>query len=190
MPVSSQLQVHFSSGSAEWSTPLWLYDALNAKFHFTLDPCATTENAKCQNFFTAQVDGLAQDWGHNVVFMNPPYGRVIARWMRKAFESAQQGAVAVCLVPARTDTRWWHQYAMRGHVCFLRGRLKFGGARHGAPFPSAIVIFGRLPTVKKRRALRGCSCMRHGPTSRWFCDNAPSLASRSSPRLTTGAERH
>lgn len=134
-------KVHFSSATCEWPTPQWLFDALNREFAFTLDPCATAANAKCARFFTAADDGLAQDWTGEVVFMNPPYGSVIGQWMRKAFESAQAGATVVCLVPARTDTAWWHRYAMRGEIRLLRGRLKFGDATSCAPFPSAIVIF-------------------------------------------------
>lgn len=142
--------VHFSSATCEWPTPQWLFDALRREFAFTLDPCATAENAKCPRFFTAADDGLAQDSSRDVVFMNPPYGSVIGRWMQKAFESAQAGATAVCLVPARTDTAWWHRFAMRGEIRLLRGRLKFGDATSCAPFPSAIVIF-RPPDF----ALRG-----------------------------------
>jgi phage N-6-adenine-methyltransferase len=135
------LAVHYSSASCEWSTPQWLFDALAREFAFTLDPCATRENAKCPRFFTREDDGLAQDWGDAVVFMNPPYGDVISRWMWKAYDSARKGATVVCLVPARTDTAWWHLYAMKGEVRLLRGRLKFGNARNSAPFPSAIVVF-------------------------------------------------
>ncbi len=137
------LDVHFSSATCEWATPQWLFDQLNRDFGFTLDPCATKENAKCSKYFTVAEDGLKRSWDYQVVFMNPPYGRVIGDWMRKAWESSQRGATVVCLVPARTDTDWWHRYAMRGEVRFLKGRLKFGGAKNSAPFPSAIVIFRR-----------------------------------------------
>ncbi len=133
--------VHFSSATDEWATPQWLFDALHREFAFTLDPCATRENAKCPRFFTRDDDGLLQNWGDEVVFMNPPYGAMISRWMWKAYDSARKGATIVCLVPARTDTGWWHRYAMRGEVRLLRGRLKFGSATNSAPFPSAIVIF-------------------------------------------------
>ena len=133
--------VHFSSRSDEWPTPPWLFAALHAAFRFTLDPCATHANAQCPQHFTRAEDGLAQDWGAHTVFMNPPYGRAIRLWMHKACASAHAGATVVCLVPARTDTHWWHEYALRGEVVFLRGRLKFGGASHSAPFPSALVIF-------------------------------------------------
>jgi phage N-6-adenine-methyltransferase len=114
---------------------------LNAEFEFTLDPCATAANAKCVRFFTLEQDGLAQEWTGRV-FMNPPYGRQIGSWMRKAWESAGSTAeLVVCLVPARTCAAWWHEYAARGEVRFLRGRLRFGGAKSSAPFPSAVVVF-------------------------------------------------
>ena len=135
------LAVHYSSRSPEWSTPQWLFDALDGEFGFTLDPCATTTNAKCATFFTAVEDGLAQDWRDHVVFMNPPYGTVIGRWMAKAYEAARAGATVVCLVPSRTDTHWWHRHAMKGEVRLLRGRLKFGDGKNSAPFPSAVVVF-------------------------------------------------
>jgi len=138
--------VHFMSSTSEWSTPQWLFDTLNVEFHFTLDPCATPGNAKCPNYFTLKEDGLSQDWGRNTVFMNPPYGRAISRWMRKAYESARQGATVVCLVPARTDTNWWHQFAIKGEVRFLKGRIRFGDARNTAPFPSAVVVFRGVET--------------------------------------------
>jgi site-specific DNA-methyltransferase (adenine-specific) len=134
------------SSTSEWSTPQWLFDTLNVEFHFTLDPCATPGNAKCPNYFTLKEDGLSQDWGRNTVFMNPPYGRAISRWMRKAYESARQGATVVCLVPARTDTNWWHQFAIKGEVRFLKGRIRFGDARNTAPFPSAVVVFRGVET--------------------------------------------
>ena len=133
--------VLFASRSVEWTTPAWLFHALDREFGFTLDPCATPANATCARYYTIADDGLAQSWDDEVVFMNPPYGRVIGQWMRKAYESSRDGALVVCLIPARTDTEWWHRYAMRGEIRLLKGRLKFGGAKHGAPFPSAIVVF-------------------------------------------------
>lgn len=133
--------VHFSSATPEWYTPHETFEELNKEFGFTLDPCCTDENATCRHYYTVKENGLAQDWGTEVVFMNPPYGRTIADWMRKAYESSLAGATVVCLVPARTDTAWWHDYSMKGEVRFLRGRLKFGGAATNAPFPSAVVIF-------------------------------------------------
>jgi len=140
---SRQICVHFSSTSDEWETPQALFNELSWIFGgFTLDPCASPENAKCARFFTRAENGLAQRWDGKV-FMNPPYGRAIGRWVKKALEESLNGALVVCLLPARTDTRWWQDYARRGQVWFLRGRLKFGQARNAAPFPSAIVIFGR-----------------------------------------------
>ena len=133
--------MHFSSATCEWATPDWLFRALDREFGFTLDPCATAQNAKCGKFFTKAEDGLKQCWDIERVFMNPPYGSVIGAWMQKAFESAQDGATVVCLVPARTDTHWWHEFAMRGEVRLIKGRLKFGDAKSCAPFPSAVVIF-------------------------------------------------
>src|SRR5262249_4101706 len=95
-------------------------------------------------------DGLAQDWAGETVFMNPPYGRQISRWVRKAHDSAARGATVVCLVPARTDTHWWHNYVIDGEVRFLKGRLKFGDSKNSAPFPSALVIFRpTLPTGRR-----------------------------------------
>jgi len=125
----------------DWPTPQWLFDALHREFEFTLDPCSSHTNAKCARHFTVREDGLGQDWADAVVFMNPPYGRAIGRWMKKAYESSRQGATVVCLVPARTDTSWWHCFAMKGEIRLLRGRLRFEGAENAAPFPSALVIF-------------------------------------------------
>lgn len=140
----SGISVHFSSSSCEWPTPRALFVELELIFGgFTLDPCATAENAKCARFFTKEDDGLSQPWSGKV-FMNPPYGREIGKWVKKAWEESQRGALVVCILPARVDTRWWHDYASKGYVYFLRGRLKFGAAKNSAPFPSAIVTFGRF----------------------------------------------
>lgn len=130
-----------SSATDEWATPQATFDALHAEFGFNLDVCATPENTKCVRFFTKETDGLAQDWSGSVCWMNPPYGRGIAAWMEKAVQAWKNGATVVCLVPARTDTRWWHDYAMQGEIRFIRGRLKFGSATENAPFPSAVVVF-------------------------------------------------
>lgn len=132
--------VHFSSKTDLWATPQATFDELDREFQFTLDVCASPENAKCERYFTSVDNGLKQQWW-GVCWMNPPYGRTIGQWMQKAFEASQNGATVVCLVPARTDTAWWHDFAMRGEIRYLRGRLKFGGAKNSAPFPSAIVIF-------------------------------------------------
>lgn len=130
----------FSQDSDEWGTPQWLFDSLHKEFGFTLDPCCTPELAKCETFYTMRENGLLKDWGTHTVFMNPPYSEVAA-WMRKAYGAAQEGATVVCLIPARTDTSWWHEYAMKSEIRLLRGRLKFGDAENSAPFPSAVVVF-------------------------------------------------
>ena len=135
------MNVHFSSATDLWSTPQDLFDRLNERWSFDIDVCATADNAKCPRYFTEADDGLSQRWGGHC-WMNPPYGRTIGLWMAKAWRSAVGGTVVVCLVPARTDTAWWHDYAMKGQIEFLRGRLKFGGHKNSAPFPSAIVVFG------------------------------------------------
>lgn len=135
--------VHFSSATDEWETPQKLFDELEEKYRFTLDVCATKENAKCENFYTKEDNGLTKDW-NDTCWMNPPYGRNIKYWVKKAYESARDnGAIVVCLLPSRTDTAWWHDYVLPyGEVTFIRGRLKFGNATNSAPFPSAIVVFG------------------------------------------------
>ena len=139
-------KVMFSSESTEWETPPEVFDPLHREFGFTLDVCATPGNAKCPNYFTPEADGLAQSWS-GVCWMNPPYGRGpkgIIRWMKKAhWEACIMGATVVALVPARTDTQWWHEYVMKAdEIRFLRGRITFVGAAHSAPFPSAIVVYG------------------------------------------------
>ena len=130
-----------TSKTDEWATPTDLFADLDAEFGFTLDPCCTEANATCKRYFTRQDNGLAKSWQGETVFMNPPYGRQITKWVRKAYHEARGGATVVCLLPARTDTAWWHDYCMKGEIRFLRGRLKFSGAKWNAPFPSAIVVF-------------------------------------------------
>lgn len=138
---ATEKSVHFMSVTCEWATPQWLFDALHREFGFTLDPCSTHENAKCGRHFTRAEDGLSQSWADEVVFMNPPYGREILLWMRKAHLSAlHDRATVVCLVPARTDTRWWHRYAMKHEIRLFHGRLCFGAGTNPAPFPSAIIV--------------------------------------------------
>lgn len=132
--------VHFSSKTDLWETPQDFFDRLDAEFHFATDVCALPSNTKCEHYFAPEQDGLQQDWT-GTCWMNPPYGREIGKWMWKAYESSMRGATVVCLVPARTDTAWWHDYAAKGEVRFIRGRLKFGGHTNSAPFPSAVVIF-------------------------------------------------
>ena len=133
----------YSSSSGEYETPQLLFDVLDNKYHFTLDPCATPENAKCKKFYTKEDDGLTKPWEGEVVFMNPPYGREIWKWVKKAaMEGRKPNTVVVALLPARTDTRWFHDYVLEyGIIYFLRGRLKFGGTKNSAPFPSMVVEF-------------------------------------------------
>jgi phage N-6-adenine-methyltransferase len=143
--------VHFRSATCEWSTPPELFAALDAEFGpFTLDACATAGNAKCAAFFDRKQDGLKQRWT-GVVWCNPPYGRAIGLWLRKAWQSVQNGdaEVVVALVPARPGSGWWHDYCARGEVGFLRGRLKFGGCATGAPFDSAVIVFRDTNRVTK-----------------------------------------
>ena len=137
------MNVHFSSKSNEWTTPQHLFDELNQEFNFTLDPCATEENAKCSKHFTIEDDGVSKDWANDVVFMNPPYGREIKKWIKKAYEESLNGATVVCLIPARTDTMYWHDFIFdkADDIRFLKGRLKFGNGKNSAPFPSAIVVY-------------------------------------------------
>ena len=136
----------YSSRTEEWGTPKDLFDKLNDEFGFTLDPCASEENYKCDKYYTVEDDGLKQDWGGQTVFMNPPYRREIKSWVRKAYMESLKGAVVVCLIPARTDTIYWHDYIFphAKDIRFLKGRLRFvKGNKIGdaAPFPSAVVIF-------------------------------------------------
>lgn len=135
------MNVHFSSKTDNWSTPQYLFDKLNKRFKFTLDPCASVDNYKCNKYYTENQDGLSQDWSNEIVFMNPPYGKEIGKWVQKAYEESLNGATVVCLLPARTDTKWFHNYCLLGSVSFLKGRLKFGDSKNSAPFPSMIVIF-------------------------------------------------
>ncbi len=137
---------YHSSQSVEWSTPQLLFDALHAEFGFTLDAAAQPHNAKCPRFFTPEDDGLAQPWAGEVVWCNPPYGQFnVARWIQKGFEESRNGATVVMLVPSRTDARWFHDFAKRGEIRFIRGRLKFGGAKDNAPFASLLVVFRPEP---------------------------------------------
>lgn len=131
--------VMFSSKTDLWATPQVFFDELNREFAFNLDACATPENAKCSKYFTPEIDGLSQDWGGYTVWCNPPYGREIGKWVKKAAES---NALVVMLLPARTDTKWFHDYIYnKAQVRFVKGRLKFGDSKNSAPFPSMVVVF-------------------------------------------------
>ena len=136
--------VHFSSKTNEWYTPHDFYSELNKEFNFNLDPCATHENKKCETYYTKEENGLNKSWGGYNVFMNPPYGREIKHWVKKAYEeSLKDNTIVVCLIPSRTDTSYWHDFIFgkATDIRFLRGRLKFGGSKNPAPFPSAVIVF-------------------------------------------------
>lgn len=130
-------EVMFSSKSDMWEMPQDLFDRLDAIHHFTLDVCAVAENAKCENYISPEQDGLKTKW-EGCCWCNPPYGREIGKWVEKAYNS---NCKVVMLLPVRTDTKWFHNYCMKGQIEFLRGRLKFGESKNSAPFPSMIVIF-------------------------------------------------
>ena len=123
-----------------WATPQAFFDKYNEIYKFDTDVCAVAENAKCHKYFTPEENGLSQEWIGNC-WMNPPYGREIKKWVKKAYQSSLDGTTVVCLLPARTDTACWHDYCINGKIEFIRGRLKFGNAKTSAPFPSAVVTF-------------------------------------------------
>lgn len=134
-----------SSNTNEWGTPQDLFNELNKEFGFTLDPCSTHQNAKCAKHYTAEDDGLSKDWSNDVVFCNPPYGKDIGNWVKKAYEENQKGATVVLLIPARTDTKYFHEYIYNQHeIRFIKSRLKFtdsnGQIQAAAPFPSMVVV--------------------------------------------------
>ncbi len=161
--------VLFSSKSDDWPTDQAFFAKMDRKYGpFALDVCATAENAKCARFFTAEMDGLQQPW-EGLCWMNPPYGKTIGLWIRKAWQASVEGATVVCLLPARVDTRWWHDFIKpyAAEIDFIRGRLRFGDANNSAPFPSVIVVFkpARLyrcrwcerPFLPKRTDSKFCS---------------------------------
>jgi len=130
-----------TSNSIEWATPTAFFEELDREFHFTLDPCCTKENAKCSKFYTAEDDGLSKDWSGEIVYCNPPYGKEISNWVRKCYEENKKGTTIVMLIPARTDTAYFHQYIYKQHeIRFIRGRLRFNGCSKDAPFPSMVVV--------------------------------------------------
>lgn len=133
----------FSSNSNEWATPSDFYKELDAEFHFNLDPCCTDENAKCERHFTKEQNGLIQDWGGARVFCNPPYGREISKWVEKCYkESLKPNTLVAMLIPARTDTSYFHQWIYhKAEIRFIRGRLHFNDSKQGALFPSMVVIY-------------------------------------------------
>ena len=137
-----ELKPLFAHQSDEWETPQPIFDGLNSEFHFTLDPCATAENHKCETFFTIKQNGLLQNWGGQTVFCNPPYSEIGA-WVEKAFrESRKDNTTVVLLIPSRTDTKYFHNFIyQRAEIRFVRGRIKFGDSKNSAPFPSMVVVF-------------------------------------------------
>lgn len=140
------LKTLLSSQDMTWETPQEFFNELNKEFNFSLDPCATKETAKCQKFFTPEIDGLKQDWGGYSVFCNPPYGSEIKHWVEKcSMEGQKPNTIVVMLIPARTDTKYFHEFIYhKAEIRFIKGRLKFKGAQKGsgsAPFPSMVVIF-------------------------------------------------
>ena len=141
--------VMFSSKTDLWETPQEFFDELDQEFHFDLDVCALPENAKCSRYYSPEQNGLSQPW-EGVCWCNPPYGRGIGKWVQKGFlASVSGGATVVMLLPARTDTKWFHEYIYgKAEVRFIKGRLKFGGSKNSAPFPSMVVVFRRKEAVK------------------------------------------
>lgn len=133
-------RIIFSHNKDEWFTPQQLFDDLNDIFHFTLDPCATDENHKCFKYYTKEEDGLLQDWSDEVVWCNPPYSD-LKSWTRKCAEEGNKGTKIVLLIPARTDTRWFHEYCLQGRIWFMKGRIKFGGCKDNAPFPNLLITY-------------------------------------------------
>jgi phage N-6-adenine-methyltransferase len=138
--------VHFSSKTCLHSTPQDFFDALDAEFHFDLDVCATSENAKCERFYRLGIagGGLAAPWNEHgdVAWMNPPYGRDIGKWVQKAREEQLLGITVVALLPARTDTKWFQDSVLPyAELRWVRGRLKFGGSKNSAPFPSVVAVY-------------------------------------------------
>ena len=130
----------FISKTDMWATPQDFFDELDKEFRFTLDPCSTHENAKCKKHYTIEDDGLSKDWTGETVFCNPPYGKEIGKWVKKCMESG--GGTRVALLPARTDTRWFHNYVYgKAEIRFIKGRLKFGDSKNSAPFPSMVTIW-------------------------------------------------
>ena len=148
-----------SSKNMSWCTPPQFFNELDQEFHFDLDPAATEKSAKCARFFTPADNGLERDWGGCCVFCNPPYGRAIQDWVRKGYEESQKpGTTVVMLIPARTDTSYFHDNIFHGkadEVRFLRGRLKFtdedGNTKDAAPFPSAVIVWRSHDTAQSLR---------------------------------------
>ena len=143
----ARLDKQFESAKTEWETPAELYDPLNAEFQFTLDVAADASNSKCSEFIGVNADGLLTPW-RGVVWCNPPYGRGLGAWAKKAARETFQGITSVLLIPARTNTAWFHKYCLSyGEVRFIKGRPKFNGAAEGLPWPLCLVVFRGKPPV-------------------------------------------
>ena len=142
-------QLMFSSDSDEWPTPDDFYLILDNQFHFTLDPCSDAFNRKCAKHYTIADDGLSKSWEGETVFVNPPYSD-IKEWVKKCYEEGQKpNTIVVMLIPSRTDTKYWHNYCMKANaIYFVKGRLKFGNSKNYAPFPSAVVVFTNIFSLK------------------------------------------
>lgn len=141
--VKNKHAVHFSSKRPDWATPWPFFEKLNEEFGFTLDVCAEAHNAKCPDYITPEINGLTTEWLGRC-YMNPPYGRDIGKWVSRArMQSSWNGALVVCLLPARTDTKWFHEdiAGVADEVRFVRGRIRFEGSEAGAPFPSMVVVY-------------------------------------------------
>jgi len=158
MELTKSRKAVFNSLSVEWPTPQKLFDELDAEFHFDLDVAASKRNAKCVEFYTAADNGLLKPWAGKawakptVCFCNPPYGPDLKKWIAKAYQESELGATVVCLVPARTDTIWFHSYALKAdEIRFLRGRLRFGDGKGRATFPSMVVVFRGGRKVNRSR---------------------------------------
>jgi phage N-6-adenine-methyltransferase len=138
----------YNGKGRDWATPPEVFGPLNDEFQFTLDPCATAENAKCAKFYTEADDGLSKIWSGERVFMNPPYGREIYAWTKKAKAEAASGALVVGLLPASCDLAWWHDDVIGNEIRFIRGRVRFltdGPYRASGFFASVIVVWARFP---------------------------------------------
>lgn len=143
----------FSNKNNAWCTPRDFYNKLNKEFNFTLDPCCMRKSALCKTYFTPEEDGLRQSWVGHTVFVNPPYGRQIGKWVKKCYEEGKkENTTVVMLIPSRTDTRYFHDYIYhKAEIRFIKGRLKFvdmdfkGDEKDRkmspAPFPSMVVVF-------------------------------------------------
>ena len=146
--------VHFSSERDNWETPQDFFDKLNEEFGFTLDVCAEDDTAKCEKYYTKKDDAFTKEWKGGC-WMNPPYGRGIGVWLKKAYETSQNESTVVCLIPSRTDTKWWHDYVMQAaEIRFVKGRLKFDGHKNSAPFPSAVVVFKMFVEKQKFSSIK------------------------------------